>query len=172
MNGPSGYLSVVDKHTGRETFRSIRLADYCHSTPSIDLETGLVYMGDNSGRLSCWDINGAITHKAASSNNNGEEKEKEKEVSSTNNNNVLPRWDQEPLWVFRMGKGGDIKSTPAIFGDLVYATSWNNHIYALNKFTGTEVRKYSFSFVPLFFFFCFSASRFLFLIFNIIGMEI
>lgn len=143
MNGPSGYLSVVDKRTGRETFRSIRLADYCHSTPSVDLETGLVYMGDNSGRLSCWDVNGAMTPKA-SSNNNGEEKEKEKE-GSTNNNNV-PRWDQEPLWVFRMGKGGDIKSTPAIFGDLVYATSWNNHIYALNKFTGAEVRKHYFSF--------------------------
>ncbi len=47
----------------------------------------------------------------------------------------------QPLWKF--ADIGDVKSTAAVHGDLVYLSSWDQHIYALNKLTGAMVWKYA-----------------------------
>jgi len=50
----SGFLLGLSKLTGKVIFKSKDLANYCHSTPTW--EGDLVWMGDNSGRLSCWNV--------------------------------------------------------------------------------------------------------------------
>lgn len=107
MRGPAGHLVGVEMADGKEIFRSNRLPDYCHSTPSVDPETGLAFMGDNSGAVSGWNVT-----------RGGPSKE------------VLPMWRVD------LFKGGDVKSTPAIYKNFVFATSWDNNIHAFDKKTG------------------------------------
>jgi outer membrane protein assembly factor BamB len=110
MRGPAGHLVGVDLKTGKEIFRSERLPNYCHSTPSIDPDTGLAFMGDNSGAVYCW--------------------------------NLTKDYGTKLVWKLDLYEGGDVKSTAAIVGDIVYITSWDNNLYALNKFTGSVLWRF------------------------------
>ncbi|MFZ2448545.1 MAG: PQQ-binding-like beta-propeller repeat protein [Syntrophobacteraceae bacterium] len=54
---PDGFLSCVDRKTGKLLFNSPRFGDHTHSTPTIDVETGQVFLGANSS--SFYGLNGA-----------------------------------------------------------------------------------------------------------------
>ncbi|KAL6045345.1 Quinate/shikimate dehydrogenase (Quinone) [Balamuthia mandrillaris] len=122
-----GWLIGLDKNTGIENFRSQLLDDFCHSSPAFDEETGLAFMGDNSGLLSCWNV---TAHLQSGDTRNPQTNFWDRTIQA-------PReWEFKSLNNYGRGKHGDIKSTPMVYRDLVYFTSWDRNIYALNKFTG------------------------------------
>lgn len=105
MNEPNGYLVGVDADTGREVFRSEPLGNHPHSTPSIDPESGCIFIGENSGHLYCYWIT-----------------------------NQTMRWSYST--------GADIKSTPTINDGVVYITSWDTKLHAIDIQTGEPVWTY------------------------------
>ena len=46
-----GYLSCVDKNTGKLLFRSLKFADHTHSTPALNPATATVFIGANDHRF-------------------------------------------------------------------------------------------------------------------------
>ena len=54
MRAPDGYIVGVDADTGREVFRSSKLGNHPHSTPTVDSETGCIFIGENNGYLHCY----------------------------------------------------------------------------------------------------------------------
>lgn len=102
MRAPDGYIVGVDADTGREVFRSNRLGNHPHSTPTIDPESGCVFIGENNGYLHCYWLG-----------------------------NQTERW--------RYKTGADIKSTAAVKDGVVYITSWNKGLYAIDISTGMSI---------------------------------
>ncbi|KAL6045680.1 hypothetical protein QOT17_022654 [Balamuthia mandrillaris] len=87
-------------------------------------------MGDNSGLLSCWNV---TAHLKSGDTHNPQPNFWDRTIQA-------PReWEFKSLTHYGRGKNGDIKSTPMVYRDLVYFTSWDRTIYALNKFTGNMV---------------------------------
>ena len=54
MRAPDGYLVGVDAETGKEVFRSDKLGNHPHSTPTIDPESGCILIGENDGYFHCY----------------------------------------------------------------------------------------------------------------------
>lgn len=54
MREPAGYIVGVDAGTGEEVFRSDKLGNHPHSTPTIDPESGSIIVGENDGYLYCY----------------------------------------------------------------------------------------------------------------------
>jgi outer membrane protein assembly factor BamB len=106
MRGPDGYIVGVDANTGEEVFRSSKLGNHPHSTPTIDPDSGCVFIGANNGFFYCYWIN-----------------------------------NQTERWSFKTGK--DIKSTASVNGGVVYITSWDGSIYAIDILTGKSLWSYS-----------------------------
>ena len=52
---PDGYLSCVDRKTGEVVVRSPNFGDHTHSTPTIDVSTGHVFIGANDYSFYCID---------------------------------------------------------------------------------------------------------------------
>ncbi len=48
---PNGYVVKVDRRTGEITWRSPWLGEQAHSTPTIDVERGRIYLGANNKKL-------------------------------------------------------------------------------------------------------------------------
>ena len=106
MRAPDGYLVGVDADNGREVFRSDKLGNHPHSTPTIDPESDCIFIGENNGYLHCY-------------------------------------WlaNQSERWSFKTG--ADIKSTAAILKGVVYITSWDECLYAVNISTGYSIWAHS-----------------------------
>jgi len=102
MRAPDGYIVGVDADTGREVFRSSKLGNHPHSTPTIDPESGCIFIGENNGHLYCYWIS-----------------------------NQTERW--------RFKTGDDIKSTASVNQGVVYITSWDGYLYAINITTGKSI---------------------------------
>jgi len=102
MRAPDGYIVGVDADTGEEVFRSSKLGNHPHSTPTMDPETGCIFIGENNGHLYCYWLN-----------------------------NQTERW--------RFKTGDDIKSTAAVNEGIVYITSWDGYLYAINITTGKSI---------------------------------
>jgi outer membrane protein assembly factor BamB len=54
MRAPDGYIVGVDADTGKEVFRSNKLGNHPHSTPTVDAETESIFIGENNGYLHCY----------------------------------------------------------------------------------------------------------------------
>ncbi|MFA9436143.1 MAG: PQQ-binding-like beta-propeller repeat protein [Candidatus Bathyarchaeota archaeon] len=106
MREPAGYIVGVDAGTGEEVFRSGKLGNHPHSTPTIDPGSGSIIIGENDGYLYCYWMG-----------------------------NQTERW--------RFKTSGAIKSTPSVNDGLVYITSWDGGLSAINITTGKS--KWSFS---------------------------
>jgi outer membrane protein assembly factor BamB len=102
MRAPDGYIVGVDADTGREVFRSSKLGNHPHSTPTIDPESGCIFIGENNGHLYCYWLS-----------------------------NQTERW--------RFKTGDDIKSTASVNQGVVYITSWDGYLYAINITTGKSI---------------------------------
>jgi outer membrane protein assembly factor BamB len=106
MRAPDGYIVGVDADTGVEVYRSGKLGNHPHSTPTIDPESGCVFIGENNGVLHCyWIVN------------------------------------QTERWSFKTG--GDIKSTAAVSGGVVYISSWSGGLYAIDISSGISIWTHS-----------------------------
>ena len=102
MHAPDGYIVGVDADTGEEVFRSGKLGNHPHSTPTIDPETECIFIGENNGHLYCYWLG-----------------------------NQSMRW--------RFKTGSDIKSTATVHNGVVYITSWDSSLYAINITTGKSI---------------------------------
>ena len=102
MRAPDGYIVGVDADTGKEVFRSEKLGNHPHSTPSIDPDSGCIFIGENGGHLYCYWLG-----------------------------NQTMRW--------RFKTGAEVKSTPSISEGVVYITSWDGYLYAINVSTGRSI---------------------------------
>lgn len=101
----------LDRRTGDEVFRSVELPGLCHSSPAIDADTRAAYIGDNSGGIYRLNLDSPSPGRL--------------------------RREVWPAWRFSaQSPGGDVKSTPAVSGDVVLATSWDSHVYAIDKGSG------------------------------------
>jgi outer membrane protein assembly factor BamB len=54
MKEPAGYIVGVDADTGEEVFRSDKFGNHPHSTPTIDPDSGVIFIGENDGYLHCY----------------------------------------------------------------------------------------------------------------------
>ena len=54
MREPAGYIVGVDADTGKEVYRSGKLGNHPHSTPTIDPASGSIIIGENDGYLYCY----------------------------------------------------------------------------------------------------------------------
>jgi outer membrane protein assembly factor BamB len=54
MREPAGYIVGVDAETGKEVFRSGKLGNHPHSTPTVDPGSGSIIIGENDGYLYCY----------------------------------------------------------------------------------------------------------------------
>ena len=102
MRAPDGYIVGVDADTGKEVFRSNKLGNHPHSTPTIDPESGCIFIGENNGHLYCYWLS-----------------------------NQTERW--------RFKTSDDIKSTALVNEGVVYITSWDVYLYAINISTGKSI---------------------------------
>jgi outer membrane protein assembly factor BamB len=102
MRAPDGYLVGVDADTGKEVFRSSKLGNHPHSTPTIDPESDCIVIGENNGHIYCYWLS-----------------------------------NQTERWKFKTGD--DIKSTAAVSKGVVYITSWDGSLYAINITTGKSI---------------------------------
>lgn len=110
-------LVGLDRRTGNEVFRSVELPDLCHSSPAIDAHTGSAYLGDNSGGIYRWNLGSLAPDRL--------------------------RRHVWPAWRFSAeSPGGDVKSTPALWEHLVVATSWDAHVYGIDKQGGRLVWRF------------------------------
>ena len=53
---PDGYLVALSRRTGKLLFQSEPFGDQSHSTPSIDSDAGVVFLGSNSGTFGAYDL--------------------------------------------------------------------------------------------------------------------
>ena len=102
MRAPDGYIVGVDVDSGKEVFRSGKLGNHPHSTPTIDTESGCIFIGENNGHLFCYWLS-----------------------------NQTERW--------RFNTGDDIKSTSSVNEGVVYITSWDGYLHAINITTGISI---------------------------------
>lgn len=120
LNGPSGYLAgvvVSEREVGRKQwfFEGAKLLNYCHSSPTVDRSSGIVFMGDNSGAMHAWNYGNAMRTGRSKLRN------------------------QSPLWSIDLHDQGDVKSTAAVFGSHLFFTSWDGYLYKVSKYTGSIV---------------------------------
>jgi len=107
LGDPEGKVDVLDAATGCTCYETPPLGDNPHSSVSIDPVRGRFFVGSNNGRVSAFDLDPFV-----------------------------------PAWVAAMEAGGDgsqdgaVKSTVAVDGDTVYATSWDHSLHALDAETG------------------------------------
>jgi outer membrane protein assembly factor BamB len=80
MGEPAGYMVGVDAETGNEVFRSSKLGNHPHSTPTIDSISECIFIGENDGYLYCywignqterWSFKTGADIKSTASVNNG-----------------------------------------------------------------------------------------------------
>ncbi len=106
MRAPDGYIVGVNADTGVEVYRSGRLGNHPHSTPTIDPDSDCVFIGENNGVLHCYWLS-----------------------------------NQTERWSFKTGD--DIKSTAAVSDGVVYITSWDGSLYAIEIATGKSIWTHS-----------------------------
>jgi len=118
FRGRRGALVGLERATGREVFRSATLPDLCHSSPAVDAAANAAYMGDNSGGVYRWNL-GVLSA-------------------------AQPQRDVMPAWRFSaQPPSGDVKSTPALWQDLVVATSWDHNVYAIDTASGRRAWRFA-----------------------------
>jgi len=115
---PNGYLSIVDRASGRHLRDSARLGDHTHCTPTVDPELGRVYLGSNRGQFHCLDADDA---------------------------SELWRFTVRGAELDLIGSSsrpsihGQIKSTAALVEQRVLFTSWDDRLYCLDAGNGEEL---------------------------------
>ena len=108
-DAPDGKVFVLDAVEGCVLRSTDFLGEMPHASATIDPERGWSFVGANNGRFQAWDyINDVV------------------------------------IWDYWMGENlsqndtslGDIKSTAAVVGDVVYSTSWDGRLHAIDIPTG------------------------------------
>lgn len=111
---PDGKVFVQDVVDGTILYETPFLGNHPHSSASVDPERGYLFVGANNGKFFCFDF------------------VNETDVWEYEMDDKLDS-DGNPT-----GKG-DIKSTAAVVGDVVYITSWDHKLHAVDIETGERV---------------------------------
>lgn len=144
---PGGYLSCVDKDSGKELFRSTDFGDHTHGTPTIHPETKTAFLGANSKKFYAVDTDsGAIRWEYTTGGDI-------KSTAALHDGKVLfTSWDGylynltrdsgELVWRFKTA--GKSMSSPAIDTDdrRVYFGSHDFKLYAVDLDSGERIWSY------------------------------
>lgn len=140
---PDGYLSCVDRETGERLFDSPTFGEHTHSTPTVDEETGSIYIGANNHIF--YSLDGNTGRILWSLHTGGEIKSTaaliEDRVLFTSWDHQLRAVDRRTGAVEWAFSAGDISmSSPAVDPEarLVYFGSHDGFLYAVDLDDGTE----------------------------------
>ncbi|CAF0911320.1 unnamed protein product [Didymodactylos carnosus] len=129
----NGYLTMLDRSTGDVLFYSDPFGDHSHCTPTISNQR--VYLGANTGRFHCLDMN--TGRELWHFNTRGQRARKLYDKQLCKEDSSLCTSTLSALQ-----NTGEIKGTASIVDDIVVFGSWDMYIYGLNATTGHEIWSY------------------------------
>lgn len=148
MREPAGYIVGVDADTGKEVFRSAKLGNHPHSTPTIDPKSGSIIIGENDGYLYCYWMGNQTERWRFKTGGDI------KSTASVSDGMVyITSWDGslysinittgKSRWTFSAGYSSMSSPTVDSVTGIVYFGNHGGSLYAVNSSSGDEMWEFN-----------------------------